>query len=43
MHFFIIKCVSFELIIFTINLHDATTSKVFSTFNYIFLLIVLLI
>ena len=44
MHFFIIKCESFEPIIFVINLDAVLFSKVFNnTFDYVFLSIVLLI
>ena len=42
-HFWIIKCVGVELIIFAINLDATSSSKVLSTFDFVFLLIVLLI
>ena len=42
MYFWIIKCVCFESIIFTINLDAMLSSKVFITFDFVFLLIVLL-
>ena len=40
-HFWIMKHVGFELIIFTINLNATSSSKVFSTFNSMFISIVL--
>ena len=42
MRFWIIKYVGFEPIIFPINLDATTSIKVFSTFDYVFLSIVLL-
>ena len=42
-HFWIIKCVSFELIIFSINLDVVSSSKVFNIFYSVLLSIVLLI
>ena len=42
-HHRIIKCVGFKSIHCTINLNVATSSKVFSEFDYIFLLDVLLV
>ena len=41
-HFFIIKCVGFELIIFVNNLDVVLSFKVFNTFDYMFISIVLL-
>ena len=41
-HFFIIKCVGLDPILFAINLNATSSSKVFSTLNYVFLSIVLL-
>ena len=41
-HYWIIKYVSLESIIFTINIDDTSSSKVFSTLDYIFPLIILL-
>ena len=42
MYFWIIKCVGVEPIFFAINLDIASSSKVFNTFNYTFLSILLL-
>ena len=42
MHFFIIKCIGFEAIIFFINVKVVSSFKVFNTFDYMFLSIVLL-
>ena len=39
--FFIIKCVGLKSIIFAINLNVASSSKVFITFDFVFLSIVL--
>ena len=39
-HFFIIKYWGLEPIIFTINLDIASSSKVFSTFDYVFLYLI---
>ena len=41
-YFWIIKYVGFEPIIFAINLHATLSSKVFDTFYFVFLSIVLL-
>ena len=41
-YFWIIKCVGLKSIIFAINLNAMLSSKVFSTFDYVFLLIILL-
>ena len=41
-HLWIIKCIDLEPIIFAINLDVALSSKVFITFDYVFLLILLL-
>ena len=41
-HFWIIKCVSLESIIFAINLDIVSSSKFFNTFNFVFLSIILL-
>ena len=42
-HFFIIKCVNLEPIIYAINPNVASSSsKIFSTINFVFLSIVLL-
>ena len=43
MNFFIINYVGLEPIIFAINLDIVSSFKVFSTFNYVFLSIVLVI
>ena len=40
--FWIIKCVDLELIFFAINLDVSPTFKVFNTFDYMFISIVLL-
>ena len=42
MHFFIMKCVCLEQIIFVIKMDIASSSKVYSIFNYVFLSIILL-
>ena len=42
MRFFIIKCIGFEAIIFSINVKVVSSFKVFNTFDYMFLSIVLL-
>ena len=39
-YFWIIKCVSFEPIFFAINLDTTPSSKVFSTFDFVFLYII---
>ena len=42
-HFWIIKCVSLEPILFAINLDAASSFKGFNTFDSVFLSIVLLV
>ena len=42
-HCWIIKCVGLKPILFTINMDAASSSKVFSMFDFVFLLVVLLI
>ena len=42
-HFWIIKCVVLELILFAINLDVALSFKVFNSFDFMFISIILLI
>ena len=42
-YFFIIKCIGLELTLFAINLNVMSSSKIFNTFDFVFLSIILLI